>query len=332
MPIDDIGNYLEYDTEVVDVDIPVLFGLDKMKQLKWYINEVTNEFCSFENSTLKVKLRFEKGHLYLKWPTSVVLFTRKELIKIHRRFAHPSANKLAALIKRADPGSFDPSTKRILEDIVSHYLTWIEQRPHPPALHVVDRGTHFSAAQFVKSESAESIWNTFLACWTCAKFGIIAKESPTESHNSLGPGERYHAPLRKIYQKIKTDYPLLDNETALSIANYGLNNSANPEGLVPTLLVFGSIPKLPLGNVSHLPPSQRERFQAMETSRKEMETIVTRQRLALASKKHKGKAMDAFEVCPGSEVLVYREKKKLWEGPFKLAHYDNYKTVFVDIN
>ena len=253
-PIDSLGNFVEYVTDVVDVDVPILFGLDKMKELRWYVNEVSDELCCFDQPELKIKLQFQKGHLYYNWPSALILFTKRELEKIHRRFAHPSASKLYDLIRRAAPSELDAKTRIFLDEIVAHCnscqrmapkpfvfqvtmpdnivfnhevcmdLCWLESRPQKPVLHVVDRGTHFSAARFVASESAESIWNTFLECWvsiyvgfpnvishdhgslfaseffqgTCAKFGIITKQSPTESHNSLGPGERYHAPLRKI--------------------------------------------------------------------------------------------------------------------------------------
>ena len=98
---------------------------------------------------------------------------------------------------------------------------------------------------------------------SCLSFGIIQKEIPIESHNSLGQGERYHSPLEKICSKVKLDYPSLSNQTALTVSVYGLNNSVNMEGLIPTLLVFGTIPKLPLGNTSQLQPDQKERFFAM---------------------------------------------------------------------
>ncbi len=96
VPIDNRGNYLEYVTDVVDVDIPILFGLEKMKELKWFVKEVTNEFCSYVQPKLRVKLNHFKGHLDLTLPLNYVLFTRRELLKIHRRFAHPSTAKLMA--------------------------------------------------------------------------------------------------------------------------------------------------------------------------------------------------------------------------------------------
>eukprot|EP00171_Calliarthron_tuberculosum_P023868 IDg23868t1 len=131
MPIDNSGNYLEYETDVVDVDIPILFGLDKMKELKWHINEVSNEFCSYNNPDLKVKLEFKLGHLYLNWPSRVVLFSKSELLKIHRRFAHPSAEKLSNLLKRAKPEMFDKSTRKFLDEIVSHCQSCQRLAPKP---------------------------------------------------------------------------------------------------------------------------------------------------------------------------------------------------------
>ena len=120
---------------------------------------------------------------------------------------------------------------------------------------------------------------------------------------------------------------MMSHKLALSIAVHGLNNTANPESLIPTLLVFGIVPKLPLSNIDHLYLDQRERFSVMEGARKGMEQIVAEQRIKLASKT-RVKAMDVFGICPGSKLLVYR--KKILVGPFKLFQYDNYKTAYVD--
>ncbi len=116
---------------------------------------------------------------------------------------------------------------------------------------------------------------------------------------------------------MKIEYPNLDNPTTLALAVHGLNNTANPEGLIPTLLVFGSVSKIPLGNVESLAPTQRERFAAMEAARKEMEKIVAKQMIAL-NNKNRTKSIDALTILPGSEVLVRREKSNEWMGPNKL--------------
>ena len=151
---------------------------------------------------------------------------------------------------------------------------------------------------------------------------------PCESHNSLGVGERYHEPLKRIYKKLKEEEPDMEPVLRLSIAVHSLNNTASPEGLIPSLLVFGSVLKIPLGNIPHLASNQRKRFTDMESARKQMERIVAIQRLKMAGKL-RTKQMDVFSIMPGSDVLVYREKKKIWDGPFKLIRYDNYKTAYV---
>lgn len=39
--------------------------------------------------------------------------------------------------------------------------------------------------------------------------------------------------------------------------------------------------------------------------------------------------MNPFDIQPGSEVFVYREKTKQMEGPSKLVAYEGYKTAKV---
>ncbi len=201
-PIDEKRNYLEYQTDVVNIDLPILFGLDKMKEQKWYVTEVTNELCNYDEPTMKVQLTFKRRHLYLEWNYNLVFFSRAGLLKMHRRFAHPTADKSSALLRRAYPRKYSSSTKNVLEDIVRRCnscetmawkpfifqvtmpdeilfnheiildLAWIEPRPHRPVLHIVDRGTRFSASKFVYGECAKSVWNTFVSLWVTAYVGF----------------------------------------------------------------------------------------------------------------------------------------------------------------
>ena len=194
----------------------------------------------------------------------------------------------------------------------------------------------------MQNESAEEIWNTLLKCWVslytgfpyvishdkgsaftysffkraCRQFGIVAKEVPTEAHNALSVGERYHAPLKRIYTKIRMQYPTLEKDVALSIALMGLNNTAGPEGLTPTLLVFGAVPRLPIGHIDTMIPKQRERLHALELARKEMETITAQLRIKVA-RRDRQRVLNVLDLKYGDPVLVYREKSKRWEGPYK---------------
>jgi hypothetical protein len=63
---------------------------------------------------------------------------------------------------------------------------------------------------------------------------------PVEAYNSIGMVERYYSPIRRVYQIIVSEIPELDKDIALQIAFKAINDSAGPDGLVPTLLVFGA--------------------------------------------------------------------------------------------
>jgi hypothetical protein len=50
--------------------------------------------------------------------------------------------------------------------------------------------------------------------------GIRLQLSEIESHSSIGSGEIYHATLRRIYTKIRMDYPELDLNLVLWLYYY----------------------------------------------------------------------------------------------------------------
>ncbi len=90
--------------------------------------------------------------------------------------------------------------------------------------HAVDIETRFNSANFLSYKIIEAVWDAFLICWAFLYLGFPMKmrvnqkstfsllrwtnrakasgtdvqESGIEAHNSLGSGEIYHAPLRKI--------------------------------------------------------------------------------------------------------------------------------------
>ena len=103
LPIDAQGNYLEFETDVINRDTLILFGLDKMKHYGWYANEVTNGLICHGDPGLRIELKFKMEHLYLECPPSVVLFSRADSVKLDRRFERPLARKLAILLRKAVP-------------------------------------------------------------------------------------------------------------------------------------------------------------------------------------------------------------------------------------
>ena len=56
--------------------------------------------------------------------------------------------------------------------------------------------------------------------------------------------ERYHSPLHRIYYIITAELPDISKDIALQIAFKAINNSAGPNSLIPTLLVFGAYPRI----------------------------------------------------------------------------------------
>ena len=74
--------------------------------------------------------------------------------------------------------------------------------------------------------------------------GIEVKPMPTEAHNSVGLVERYHVPLRRAYDIISKELPLLGKEERLQMAVKTINDTAGLDGLVLTLLVFGAYPRM----------------------------------------------------------------------------------------
>jgi hypothetical protein len=69
--------------------------------------------------------------------------------------------------------------------------------------------------------------------------GICTKAVPVEAHNSINIVEQYHSLLQQVYQIIVVKLSRIDRDTALQIAFKALNDTAGPDGLVSTLLVFG---------------------------------------------------------------------------------------------
>ena len=72
---------------------------------------------------------------------------------------------------------------------------------------------------------------------------------PVEAHNSVGMVERYHGPLHRIYYIIIAELPDISKDMALQMAFKAINDSAGPDGLIPTLLVFGAYPYMVESNV-----------------------------------------------------------------------------------
>jgi hypothetical protein len=67
----------------------------------------------------------------------------------------------------------------------------------------------------------------------------------------VGIIERYHGPIRRAYTIITAKIPDISKDMALQMAFKAINDTAGPNGLVLTLLVYGAYPRI----TEHDPPS-----------------------------------------------------------------------------
>jgi hypothetical protein len=82
-------------------------------------------------------------------------------------------------------------------------------------------------------------------------------------------------------------------------------------GLVPSLLVFGVVPRFPLMSIDLT--KQRDRMAALAAAQMEVSAIVSENQITVALAHNVPSSVDrTYEV--GEEVLVFREKEKSWTG------------------
>ena len=151
--------------------------------------------------------------------------------------------------------------------------------------------------------------------------GITTKTVPVEAHWSIGKVERYYAVLRRAYQIVSEELPDLDKEMALQMAVKAVNDTAGPNGLVPTLLVFGAFPRM--SELDPPAPSIAQRAAAAKKAINEIKELRAKMQVQEALNHRNGPLTTVIHDLPiNSEVLVWREgnarKTGSWKGPFKL--------------
>ncbi|EED22642.1 conserved hypothetical protein [Talaromyces stipitatus ATCC 10500] len=220
-----------------------------------------------------------------------------------------------------------------------------------PVLHIVDEATRFNAACWLTSISAKATWDALQMLWidmylgppdfivTDAGKNFVSKEFtqlassvstitvnvPVEAHWSIGVVERYHAVLRRSYEIISEEVPELAPEMALQMAVKAVNDTAGPDGYVPTLLVFGAYPRI----TDYSPPASTvvQRAAAVKKAMTEVRRLHTVRQVNNALNTRNGPSSTLVHRLPlNSDVLVWREGGTgypgKWKGPYKLISID----------
>ena len=385
--------------DIVELDIPALLGLDIIDAYGLVADTVNNRLVHLRKGESKpiwhVPLTRADNHVYAEMllPPQV-FYTTDQLRKLHKRFAHPSADKLYQLLKRASREHVSSETLDSLKKIGEECepCQRIARGPHRfrvslgnedtrfnqrvfidimyidglPILHVIDEATRFSAARFLtKSEGTKvstlNIWQALIECWAavytgmpnvittdsgsqfrdtfidiCALHDVKVQTTGVESHNSLGIGERYHAPLRNTYRKLKIENGNMQPTLLLQMSVKAMNDTLGPDGIVPSALVFGEFPSLrTFEGPRENRPTLVERARIATQARKIMAQEIAKSKLQRALKHNAPDAADrVFE--PGQLVLVWREKivnNRIgeWLGPYQVISMDHHtKIVLVD--
>lgn len=92
--------------EVVDVDVPLLLGLDFLDEYNMTVDAANNVLKSKSRAWF-FPLTRKFGRLYLEWDYGT--YTSEELRKLHNHFFHPDSGRLYAMLRRADNANSTPS-------------------------------------------------------------------------------------------------------------------------------------------------------------------------------------------------------------------------------
>lgn len=106
-----------------------------------------------------------------------------------------------------------------------------------------------------------------------------------------------------------------------------MNETIGPEGLIPNLLVFGTLPTLPTENNNQM--DQQERVYVVRTARSQLVNIVAEMRSNVALKSRLPFAT-RFHFKPGQMIRVYRQQSRKWEGTFNIERMEGKHVCITD--
>ncbi|KAI0994211.1 hypothetical protein K3495_g13971 [Podosphaera aphanis] len=181
---------------------------------------------------------------------------------------------------------------------------WIDIYSGPPETIIHDAGTNFDSSEFRGNALG---------------MAIKVKCIPVESPQSIGLMERYHTPLRRAYSIITDELKGQPStaEIRLQMAVKAVNDTAGYDGLVPTLLVFGTYPRI--SNIDAPTLSTVERARSIKSAMAEVAKLHARRQVKDALRQRNGPTTSQLHDTPiGLSVLVWRIHEKKWKGPYKL--------------
>lgn len=144
---------------------------------------------------------------------------------------------------------------------------------------------------------------------------IQTKFTPVESAHFMSILERYHGLNRHAFNIVCKETPDVDKENALQMAVKAVNISVYfPDGLIPTLVLFGDLPRLDLSTEA-LSPSNFKRPIALRKVTTEISKHFASRKVRNSLKSRNGPDVTKTRSTPSVHpVLAYRPGKDRWEG------------------
>jgi hypothetical protein len=181
---------------IVPIDTPFLLSLADMDRLQVYLNNLKNALVTTQGEVPVVR---QFGHAFLVWNESLHAYvqeslhtptcflTETELRRLHKRFGHPSVQRLHRVLERsghevdrdvlqhltkycifcqkygASPGRFKFTLR---DDVEFNYCVYVDVMyiNSQPLLHIVDEGTRFQAGRWLMNVSAKHTWDKLREC------------------------------------------------------------------------------------------------------------------------------------------------------------------------
>ena len=158
---------------------------------------------------------------------------------------------------------------------------------------------------------------------------ISLKEVPIEAHHSIRKVERYHALLRRAYKILRSEDSSASPEASLQMAIKAINDTAGPDGIIPTLLVFGAYPRITEDSAPSA--TLRQRALIIQKATEAIRKLHAMCQINKALTARNGPVtLNTTQLPPQSLVRVWGEKCG-WEGPYKMVTADN-EDCIVKIN
>jgi hypothetical protein len=103
------------------------------------------------------------------------------------------------------------------------------------------------------------------------------KKVLVKAHNSISKVEQYYGPLQQAYKILSNKLLSANKEAILQIAVKAVNDSAEPDGIVPILLIFKAYPCITKDFL--LSPFITERAEAIYKVMKKVRRLYTKQQV-----------------------------------------------------